>query len=363
MKIEFASFNKMHDEIKNEIKNTVLEVIDSNWFIHGKNVENFEKNFAKYCDTKYCVGVGNGLDGLTLSLRAMGVEKDDEVILPSHTFIATALAISSIGAVPVFVEPNERDYTIDVTKIEEKITDKTKVIIAVHLYGQCADMDPIMEIASKYGIKVLEDAAQAHGATYKGRKAGSLGHVAEFSFYPGKNLGAMGDGGCITTNDKQIADEVRKLSNYGSVVKYCHEVKGVNSRLDEMQAAILDIKLKYLDKWNNDRNETAKKYLNGINNPLIELPITSEYNHHVWHLFVVRTKDREKFQNYLQEKGISTLIHYPTAIHKQKAYAEFNNLEFPLAEEYANEVVSLPMYYGMNDEEINYVIDAINEYR
>lgn len=363
MKVEFSSFEKMHNEIEEEIKNKINDVIDSNWFVHGKNVESFEKNFANYCGTKYCVGVGNGLDGLTLALRAMGVKKGDEVIVPSHTFIATTLAISALGAIPIFVEPNETDYTIDVKKIEDKITDKTKAIIAVHLYGQCADMDSIMEIANKYGIKVLEDAAQAHGATYKGRKAGALGHIAEFSFYPGKNLGAMGDGGCITTNDEEMALEVRKLSNYGSIEKYNHEEKGVNSRLDEMQAAILDVKLKYLDKWNNDRRRIAKLYLEGINNPIIELPIVGENNNHVWHLFVIRTSQRSKLQKYLSENGISTLIHYPTAIHKQSAYKEFTDLNLPLAEKYASEVLSLPMFYGMTDEEVNYVIKLLNEFK
>ena len=228
-------------KISDEIKGVVNEVIDSNYYIKGAYTSKFEENFAKYCNAKYCVGVGNGLDAITLSLRAIGIGQGDEVIVPSHTFIATVLAISSTGATPVFVEPNDKDFTIDAKKIEEKVTTKTKAIIAVHLYGQCAEMDTIMEIARRHNLKVVEDAAQAHGATYKGRKTGSLGDIAAFSFYPGKNLGAMGDGGCITTNDENLANRVRKLGNYGSIVKYNHEIKGLNSRLDEMQAAILDV--------------------------------------------------------------------------------------------------------------------------
>lgn len=363
MKVDFANFIKMHEEIKSELKNTIEEVVDSNYFILGKKVKEFEENFATYCGVNYCVGVGNGLDGLSLSLRAIGVNAGDEVIIPSHTFIATALAVSNLGAIPVFVEPNTIDYTIDVTKIEEKITKKTKAIIAVHLYGQCADMDEIMKIAEKYNIKVLEDAAQAHGATYKGRKAGSLGHIAEFSFYPGKNLGGFGDGGAVVTNDLELANRVRALANYGSKEKYVHELKGVNSRLDEMQAAILNVKLKYLDKWNEDRNRIANIYLSKINNELVTLPSVSSYNTHIWHIFAVRVKNREKFREYLSNNGISTLIHYPTAIHKQEAYQEYSGLSLPLAEEYANEVVSLPMFYGLTDEEINHVVEAINNYK
>lgn len=360
--IEFSKFNKMHEEIKKELKDAVDNVIESNYFIQGKNLAAFEENYAKYCGVKYCIGVGNGLDGITLSLKAIGVEAGDEVIIPSHTFIATALAVSNIGATPVFVEPNTKDYTIDYTKIEEKITNRTKAIIVVHLYGQCADMDNIMQIAKKHNLKVVEDAAQAHGATYKGRKAGSLGDIAEFSFYPGKNLGAFGDGGCVVTNDKELADRVRKLSNYGSSKKYVHDLKGVNSRLDEMQAAILNVKLQYLDKWNKERERIANLYLNGIHNPQIVSPEVSEYNKHVWHLFVIRVEDRDKFIKYMEEKEIKTLIHYPTAIHKQEAYSEYSNLDLPLAVEYAKTVVSLPMYYGLTDEEIQYVIDAINNY-
>lgn len=362
MKVDFARFDYMHEEQKEKIKKAINRVIDSNWFISGKELETFEKKFADYCGANYCVGCGNGLDGLTLALKAMGVESGDEVIVPSHTFIATVLAVSNIGAIPVFVEPNEYDYTIDVNKIEEKITERTKVIIAVHLYGQCADMDKINEIAKKYNLKVLEDAAQAHGALYKGRKAGTLGDAAEFSFYPGKNLGAMGDAGCVVTNDLEIANKIKELGNYGSRMKYCHDEKGVNSRLDEMQAAILSVKLDNLDSWNTFRDKVAQRYINEIKNEKIILPHVSNHNKHVWHVFVVRVNNREEFQSYLKENGISSLIHYPTAIHKQKAYLEYNDLSLPLAEMYASQVVSLPMYYGLTDEEISYVIDVINKY-
>lgn len=362
MKVDFSNFIKMHEEIGNEIKEAVNQVIDSNYFIQGNQLKSFEEKFAKYCGVKYCVGVGNGLEGLILALRAIGVSNGDEVIIPSHTFIATSLAVSELGAIPVFVEPNMKDYTIDPSKIEEKISDKTKAIIAVHLYGQCADMDPIMEISRKYNLKVVEDAAQAHGALYKGRKAGSLGDIAEFSFYPGKNLGAMGDGGCVTTNDKDLAEKVRILGNYGSKIKYKHIEKGINSRLDEMQAAILNVKLNYLDKWNLERNRIANRYLKEIKNINITLPYVNKNNYHIWHLFVIRVKNRENFQKYLKNLGINTLIHYPTAIHKQIAYNEYSSYKLPISEEIASQVVSLPLFYGMTDEQIDYVINAINNY-
>lgn len=361
MKVVFSEFTRMHDEIRDEINKDVMNTIDNSYFIGGNKCKKFEEDFANYIGTKYCVGVGNGLDGLRLALLGLGIGPGDEVIIPSHTFIATALAVTAVGAKIVFVEPDEF-FTIDVTKIEEAITSKTKAIIVVHLYGQCADMDPIMDLAHKYKLKVIEDAAQAHGATYKGRKAGSLGDVAEFSFYPGKNLGCMGDGGCITTNDENLALKVRALANYGSHEKYKHIYKGVNSRLDELQAGILDVKLQYLDKWNEFRNKVANRYLNEINNPKIILPKVASYNTHVWHIFAVLVNDREDFINYMEENGVHCLIHYPTAIHKQQAYSELNNDNYPLAEEYAKKEVSLPMFYKMSDEEIGYVIDVINRY-
>lgn len=361
MKVVFSEFTRMHNEIREEIDNDIMNTIDKSYFIDGEKCKKFEKDFADYIGIKYCLGVGNGLDGLRLSLLALGIGEGDEVILPSHTFIATSLAITAVGAKPVFVEPNKY-FMIDVDKIEEAITEKTKAIMVVHLYGQSADMDKVMEIAHKHNLKVIEDAAQAHGATYKGRKVGSLGDVAEFSFYPGKNLGCMGDGGCITTNDEEIAQRIKALRNYGSLEKYKHIYKGINSRLDEIQAGILDIKLKHLDKWNNNRNETAKRYLNEIKNPKIILPEVAPNNSHVWHIFAVLVDDREKFINYMKDNDIQCLIHYPTAIHKQLAYSELNNMSYPLAEEYAAKEVSLPMFYNMSKEEIDYVIDVINKY-
>ena len=361
MKIPFATVVPMHKEIEDELKEAINDVIDKGNFIGGEPVKKFEEDFAQYIGVKHCIGVANGLEGILLALSAMGVGEGDEVIVPSHTFIASVLPISTLGAKIVFVEPDEF-YTIDVSKIEEKITDKTKAIVVVHLYGQCADMDPIMEIAHRHNIKVLEDAAQAHGATYKGRKAGSLGDVAEFSFYPGKNLGGLGDGGCVVTNDDEIANMVRALGNYGSFEKYKHIYKGYNSRLDTLQAAALDVKLKYLDKWNKRRQEIATRYLNEITNPKVILPKIRKDNTHVWHVFCVRVENREEFINYLASNNIQALIHYPTAIHKQEAYKEINNEVYPLAEKYAKEVVSLPMYYGLTDEEVTYVIETINKY-
>jgi len=359
--IKFGRLDLMHNEIRKDIDEAISRVLDSNYFIDGPYLKEFEEKYASYCGTKYCVGVGNGLEGIKLSLQAIGVKEGDEVILPSHTYIATALAISALNAIPIFVEPNEY-YLIDENKIEDAITEKTKAIIVVHLYGQCANMTKIKEIAEKYNIKIVEDAAQAHGATHNGIKAGALGDIASFSFYPGKNLGALGDAGCITTNNKDLAETVKKLRNYGSSQKYVHELKGENSRLDELQASILLAKLPYLDKWNKYRNRIADLYLKGIKNKKIKLPIIADKNTHIWHQFVIRTEDREKLKEYLEENNISTMIHYPIAITKQNAYIEYNDLNYPLAEKYANEVLSLPMYYGLTDEEVKYIIDIINKY-
>ena len=276
MKVSFVSFEMMHSEIRTQLDNAYNSVMDSNYFIQGQACSQFEKEFAGYCGAKYCIGVGNGLDALMLILRAMEIGVGDEVIVPSNTYIATALAVSYIGAKPVFVEPDIDTFNINPDLIEEKITKKTKAIIAVHLQGRPADMDSINAFAKKHNLRVIEDAAQAHGARYKGKKIGSLGDAAGFSFYPGKNLGALADGGCVTTNNKEIADKVRALGNYGSDYKYHHIYKGVNSRLDEMQAAFLSVKLKQLDKWNTERRRIAARYLSEINNPLIILPKASD---------------------------------------------------------------------------------------
>jgi len=362
MNIPFATFKYLHDELEPKMMNKFKEIYEKGWFINGKEVEAFEKNFAAFCDTKYCISCSNGLEAIELILRGYGIGNGDEVIVCSHTFIASALAITAAGATPIFVEPKIDYYTIDEDLIEQKITEKTKAIIAVQLYGQACNMDKINEIAEKYNLKVIEDAAQAHGATYNEKKVGSLGDAASFSFYPGKNLGALGDAGGIVTNDEELAKKVSILRNYGSSEKYNHELKGKNSRLDEVQAGFLNIKLEVLDRMSENRQEIAERYLKEIKNSKIILPKVLEKNSHVWHIFAVRTNDRTDFINYLKENNIETVIHYPIAIHKQKAYLEFNNLNLPLAEQIANEVVSLPMYYGMKKEEIDYVINIINNY-
>lgn len=364
MNIPFSIFTPMHNEIKADMQACFERVYDKSWFIDGEECRQFEKEFAEYCEAEYCVGCGNGLEGLYLLLRAFDIGDGDEVIVPSNTFIATALAVSYTGATPVFVEPELKTYNINPCEIEKAITKRTKAIIAVHLYGQCADMDPILEIAGKYQLKVIEDAAQSHGATYKGKKAGSLGDAAAFSFYPGKNLGCLGDGGCITTNDPQTAKKVRVIGNYGSDQKYHHIYKGINSRLDELQAGFLRIKLRELDRWTKERQQICERYLNEIKNDQIILPEVSDQNTHVWHIFPVRTKKRDVFQNYLKEKGIGTVIHYPIAMHLQDAYKDlgYEQGDFPIAEKIAEEELSLPLYYGMTEEEIDYVINGVNQY-
>lgn len=365
MEIPFADFRPMHDEIRTELDAAYNRVMDNSWFIEGPELKNFEKEFSAYCGVKYCVGVATGLDALYLVLKAWGIGNGDEVLVPSNTYIATALAVSYVGAKPVFVEPEIDSFNIDVNRIEEKITKNTKAIIAVQLQGRCCDMDVIKEIADKYHIKVLEDAAQAHGAKYKGAFAGSLGDAAGFSFYPGKNLGALGDAGCITTNDEKLAQKVRALGNYGSDYKYHHIYKGTNSRLDEIQAAFLRVKLPYLNKWNEYRRAVAKRYLTEINNPLIKLPLPTinEYSH-IYHVFVIRCDKRDDLEAYLNENGIKTVKHYPTPIHLQKAYQDLNlkKGDLPIAEEISRTVLSIPMYYGMSDDQVDYVIKAMNEF-
>jgi len=365
MKIPFSTVEYMHREIENELKAKFAEVLKSNWFISGQQNKIFEKHFSEYCGTLYTVGCGNGLDAISLILKAYGIGKGDEVIVPSFTFIATALAVTYTGAKPIFVEVDESSFTLDPMLIESAITKHTKAIIVVHLYGMAADMDPIMTIAKKHNLKVIEDSAQAHGTLYKGRKTGSLGDAAAFSFYPGKNLGALGDSGAVTTNDQEIAIKVKAIGNYGALVKYEHIYKGVNSRLDELQAGFLDAKLPHLDKWNAERQRIATLYLKNIHNPLVKLPVVKEYSTHIWHLFVVRVANRSKFCSYLENKGIETLIHYPKAMHLQKAYSELKLIagSYPIAERLSSSVVTLPLFYGMTDEQIGLVIHTVNEYR
>ena len=363
MKVPFVSFEAMHSELQEEMQQAFTDVYNSNWFIQGTQCKKFEEEYAAYCGVKYCVGVATGLDAIYLILRAMEIGAGDEVIVPSNTFIATALAVSYAGATPVFVEPVLENYNIDVTRIEEKITDKTKAIIAVHLQGRCADMDAVCDIAKRHGLKVIEDAAQAHGAEYKGRRAGSLGDAAAFSFYPGKNLGALGDGGCVVSNDEALMKKVRALGNYGSDYKYHHIYQGTNSRLDEMQAAFLRVKLPQLDKWNEERRRIAERYLTEIHNPLIALPVasTEEYKH-IYHVFVVRCERRDEFEKYLADCGIGTVKHYPVPMHLQEAYKNLNITKgaLPIAENISSTVLSLPMYYGMTEEQVDYVIEMVN---
>jgi len=353
--------NKM---IEDEIKKATNKVIDSGWYILGEEVKKFQEEFADYCDTKYCIGVGNGLEALHLILRGYGIGEGDEVIIPANTYIATALAVSYAGARPVLVEPDERTYNINPELIEEKITENTKAIMPVHLYGQPADIDPINEIAKEYDLKVITDAAQAHGARYKSQKVGSLADAAGFSFYPTKNLGALGDGGAITTDDKELAEKVRTLRNYGSQKKYYNKFKGFNSRLDEMQAAILRVKLRYLDDWNSERQKNARIYLDGLDNEDIVLPFVPEWAEPVWHLFVVRTENRDELKAYLEQNDVQTQIHYPVPIHLQKAYydLEFNKEDLLNTENISKSILSLPMFIGIKYKEVSYVTEKIKDY-
>ena len=349
--IPFLDLKNINQQYREELITACTRVIDSGWYIGGKELESFEKNFAEYCGTQYAIGVANGLDALILTLRAwkeLGKLKDgDEVIVPSNTYIASILAITANNLTPVLVEPNISTYNIDPIKIKEAITAKTKVILPVHLYGQLAEMPEIMQIAKQHNLLVLEDSAQSHGAQIQGKKAGNWGDASGFSFYPGKNLGALGDAGAVTTNDAELATMLKALRNYGSHEKYRNLVPGVNSRLDEIQAAMLDVKLKYLDQETQHRRIIANLYLDGIKNPLIQLPLkevnAETYEQHVWHLFVIRSNQREALQQYLLNHGVQTLIHYPIPPHKQQAYKEWNNLSYPISEQIHTEVLSLPM--------------------
>lgn len=363
--IKFNDFKYMHEEIKEELKYEFNKILDNERFILGENVKKFENEFAVYCDTKYAIGCGNGLEAIKLILQGYGIGEGDEVIIPSNTFIATALAVSYTGAKPILVEPKLETYTINPDLIKEKITSRTKAIIAVQLYGQSSDMNSIIDIAKKYNLKVIEDAAQAHGAMYKGKKVGSLSDAAAFSFYPGKNLGALGDAGGITTNDEQLAIKIKALRNYGSDYKYHHIYKGTNSRLDEIQAAFLRIKLKNLDRWNRERNYIAERYLKEIKNCAIQLPIIDLKNEHVWHIFAIRVNNRKNFVKYLNDNNIESMIHYPIPIHLQPAYKDLNikKGDLPVCEIISEQEVSLPLYYGLKNEQIDYIINILNEYK
>lgn len=364
MNVPFVSFKPLEQELDTQLRAAFDRVLTNSWYIDGKEDKAFEEAFAAYCDSKYCIGCGNGLDALMLVLKAWGIGPGDEVIVPSNTFIATALAVTYVGAKPVFVEPDLATYTIDPALIEQKITSATKAIMPVHLYGMPCDMDPIMAIAKKYDLKVLEDCAQAHGATYKGKVIGSFGCAAGFSFYPGKNLGALGDAGAAVTSDEELATKVRALGNYGSDYKYHHIYKGTNSRLDEMQAAFLSAKLPLMDKVNEARRAVADKYLAGIKNPAIILPVVPDYAIPVWHLFAVRCEKRDELAKHLADKGIGTNQHYPIPMHLQGCYEDLGIAEgsLPIAELISRTELSLPMYYGMTDAEVQYVIDSVNSF-
>lgn len=361
--IPFLDFAAIHAELRPELDAAYQRVVDSNHLILGSEVEHFEREFADYCEAEHAIGVGNGLDALFLVLKAMGIGAGDEVIVPSNTYIASWLAVSYAGATPVPVEPDNATYNLDPARIEAAITPRTRAVMPVHLYGQPADMDPIMEVARRHGLKVIEDAAQAHGARYRGRRVGTLGDAAGFSFYPGKNLGALGDGGAIVTNDGALAQRLRMLRNYGSSVKYHNELKGYNSRLDELHAAFLRAKLKGLDAGNARRREIAARYLAGLADSGLVLPFVPDWAEPVWHLFVVRSAARQELQAELGERGVGTMIHYPIPPHRQPAYAELGLAEgsLPVAEAIHREVLSLPMWPQMRTEQVERVIAASME--
>jgi dTDP-4-amino-4,6-dideoxygalactose transaminase len=359
--IPFGNLKRQYELLKEEIDTATVEVYESGWFVLGKQVESFEANFAKYCGAKYSIGVGSGTEALHLALIACGVGPGDEVITVANTCIPTISAISFAGATPILVDIDDRSFTINPLLIEERIGSKTKAIIPVHLYGQCADMNPILDIAKRYNLKVIEDCAQSHRSLYHGRVAGTMGHAGAFSFYPSKNLGALGDGGLVLTNDEEIADKLVKLRNYGQEKRYYHSIKGFNSRLDELQAAILNVKLPHLDSWNQRRREIAKKYDRAFSGTSILCPQEMSDRFHTYHLYVVRVKEREQFQSLLQEKGIATIIHYPVPVHLQESYSECRNQSkyLPVTENLAGEIVSLPLYPELTDEEVDYVIESV----
>lgn len=361
--IKFLDLEKINNRFRKDMDARIAEILDAGWYLSGKWNNEFSKHFAEFCGTKHALGVANGLDAIHLIIRAYGFSSGDEIIVPANTYIATILAISEKGCAPVLVEPDINTYNINPDLIEEKITPKTKAIIVVHLYGQAVQMRKIWELAKKYDLKVIEDSAQAHGAKYEGQRVGSLGDASAFSFYPGKNLGAIGDAGGITTNDEELYKKMKALANYGSDYKYHHIYKGVNSRLDEIQAAVLNVRLRYLDDDNARRREIAKYYRENITNPRIVLPQAYDEDAHVWHVFTIRCENRDGLCNYLNERDIQTNIHYPTPPHKQGAYAEWNNLSFPITEEIHRTIMSLPISPVMSDDEVEKVVEAVNEWK
>lgn len=362
--IPFVDLSRQHNRISAELEAAMSGVLASGWFIQGSQLEAFEREFADYCQVEHCVGVGNGLDALVLLLRAYDIGPGDEVIVPTNTFIATWLAVTAVGATAVPVEPNEQTHNIDPDRIAASITPRTRCIMPVHLYGQPADMDPIMALAERHDLIVIEDNAQSQGALYKGRPTGSLGHAAATSFYPGKNLGALGDGGAVVTQNAEIARKVRILRNYGSERKYEHQVIGCNSRLDEIQAAVLRIKLKHLNDWNAERRAIANRYDAILPRAVVTPPLTPSWAEPVWHLYVIRCAERDALQAHLQAAGVQTVIHYPVPPHKQPCYApDMPEASYPLAETLSNEILSLPMYPGLTDTEQQRVADVIASFQ
>jgi dTDP-4-amino-4,6-dideoxygalactose transaminase len=364
MKVPFNVLRPQYLMFKEEYDRAALEALDSGWYVLGEKVSQFEREFADYVGVNHCVGLNSGLDALILAFRALGIGKGDEVIVPANTYIASVLGVTENGARPIFVEPDEF-FNINPARIEEAITERTKAILPVHLYGQPARMEEIMAIAKKYNLFVVEDCAQAHGSTINGKSIGTFGDINCFSFFPTKNLGAFGDAGAVVTDSEELAERVRLLRNYGSVKKYYHEIEGVNSRLDEFQAALLSAKLKHMTDLEDDRRRVAEKYLKEITNPLIGLPRITEGFKHVWHLFVVKCNQRDELQEFLSDNGIGTQIHYPVPPHLSGAYKRFGYKkgDFPITEDYADTVLSLPLYNGMTNEEVDYVIQKINEFK
>lgn len=366
MNIPFLDLKREQAPHKDKLKQILSAVVDEGWYILGKNKTQFEKTFANYCGTKHCIGVGNGLDAIRLILMAYielgDFNKGDEVIVPANSFIASALAVSQSGLVPVFADCNIDSYNLDAKSVEAQLTPKTKAILAVHLYGQVSHINELKALAERHNLKLIEDAAQAHGAIYQGKKAGSLGDAAAFSFYPIKNLGALGDGGAVTTNNDQLAEMIFKLSNYGSSEKYEHEVKGLNSRLDEIQAALLCYNINKLDEENLRRKIIAERYTKEIENKKITTPSNNNFDSHVFHIYTIRVQQRKELIEYLNAKGIGTQIHYPKCIHKQKAYRESNTISLPISERLQNEILSIPIYPSLTENEIDYIIDCLNKW-
>ena len=365
--IPFLDLQKVNILHQTEIEQKLLETFRSGWYVSGNEVKLFENNLSQYIKSKNVIGVANGLDALKLIFKGYlqlgAFQKNDEIIVTAHTYIATILSITDSNLTPVFVEPDSETYNIDISKIEEKITAKTKAILLVHLYGQVSYNEQIVNLAKKYNLKIIEDNAQAIGATYNGIKTGNLGDAAAFSFYPGKNLGALGDAGAITTNNEELANAMRTIANYGSNKKYHNQYKGINSRLDEMQAGVLSIKLKYLDAENQIRSKIASRYCTEIKNPKITIPLFSEQvQSHVWHLFVIKTKNRDRLQKYLFNNGIQTLIHYPVPPHKQLCYPEYNNFSLPITEQLHQQILSIPLNQTLTDSEMSYIINKLNHY-